>query len=170
MGPAHDEQVERSGVDPHRHAEREPSAGEVDLADLAQRPAHRDRRATPPLRVTLTVEEQQQCVAAELDQSPSVRVGDRQDRLEDRSDDLGDLLGALLAPACEPFGELREPRDIDEDDGPLDLSNQGIRRIGEVLKEDARHVRLQIAPGSGSEPHDLVVHAPLRLVGPSSTS
>ena len=65
-------------------------------------------------------EQEQERVAAELQEAAAGSVRDLEQRLEAGADRVGDLLGADLAVAGEPLGHLGEPGDVDEEERPVD--------------------------------------------------
>ena len=88
----------------------------------------------------ITLEPQEQGIAAELEQAASVLVGDEQDRLETLLDGLGDLLGALAALAGEALGELRESGDVHEYRSTVCGPARAGWVIDQMLLQDARYV------------------------------
>ena len=68
-------------------------------ADRPKRPPHLERRPRGPACVLLAVVEQQQRVAAELEEATTLRVGDAEERRERGVHHLGDLLGPGSAEA-----------------------------------------------------------------------
>src|SRR3954451_10458 len=144
MRPADMEEVVRPGVDADRHAELEVrAAGQLDPANIPKCTAHPHRRTACVGDVVTVLEQEQQRVAAELDQAAIVGVRDRQQIRETRLDRVGDLLGPLPADLRELLGELREPRDIDEDDGAVDRPPQVVRGRGEVTQKNPWDVRVK---------------------------
>jgi hypothetical protein len=127
-------------MDADRHAKPHLGAGKVDPADLAEGAAHPHGRPARHLDVVLAPEQQQQRVAAELDQAAAVRVRDRQQVGEARLDRLRDLLRPLLAVLGEALGQLGEPRDVDEHDRAVDRPATPVRPLGEVVQQQPRHV------------------------------
>ncbi len=95
-----------------------------------------------PRDVRLALEQQQERVAAELEQRAAVGVGDGEERLEAAADRVGELLGPLpAAPARELLGQLGEAGDVDEHAGPVDDADRAVRRVREVAEQHARQVR-----------------------------
>ena len=96
MGLTDEEEVERPAVDPDRHAEADLPGRRLDPADLSERATHRDSGAGRLAGMVLTGEEEQQRVAAELDQAAAVPVRDSEEPGEDGAEDVGDLFGPDL--------------------------------------------------------------------------
>jgi hypothetical protein len=134
------EERERAAVHALRHLQHDLGAGQRDAAHARELVAHRERRAARALEVALAGVPQQQRVAAELEQAPAGVVGDRQDRAERAADEVGDLLGALAALRRQLLGQLGEPRNVDEDRGPLGAPAARAVAGGEALLQDARDV------------------------------
>ena len=145
---------ERAAVHAHRHPQRGPRARRDDRARGAQRAAHPDGRAQRALGVRVALEEQQQRVAAELQQAAAVRVGDREQRGERGLDRLADPLRALRAEPGEPLGQLREAADVGEDQRARQHRDVRSGRLGQCPERDPRHVRLKRARGIRSARHD----------------
>ena len=140
VGPADVEEVIRARVHADRHPQLDVRAGHFDPADLTQRPPHPHRRAAGVRHVIVFLEQQQQRVAAELDEAAVVGVGDRQQVGEAGLDRVRDLLGALLPHLRELLGQLREAGDVDEDDGALRRPPRRFGILGEVAQQDPGHV------------------------------
>ena len=137
----HEEEVERTAVRAHRHAQLDLGARQVDLADGPQGGAHPHGGRAGPSSVSLAREEQQQRVAAELEQAATVRVGDGEQLGEAGLDRLGDLFGALLPLAGQLLGQFREAGDVDEHDAALERPRGLVRRMRELTHEDPGDVR-----------------------------
>ena len=137
----HQEEVERTAVRTHRHAQLDLGARQVDLADGPQRGAHPHGGRARPNRMSLAREEQQQRVAAELEQAATVRVGHGEQLGEAGLDRLGDLFGALFALAGQLLGQFREAGDVDEHDAALERPRGLVRRMRELAHEDPGDVR-----------------------------
>ena len=140
---AGEEQVQRAGVDADRHAQRRAGAGRGERAGGAQRAAHADRGAARALGVAVALEEQEQRVAAELQQAAAVRVGDLEQRGERAADRVADLLGALGADAGQPLGEPREARHVGEHQRARQRPHRGRRVVRELPDHRAREVGRQ---------------------------
>ena len=104
------EELDRPARDPDRHPQRDGAAGDPQPADPLDRPLHLPARARRTLGLLGAVEEEQQRVAAPLEQpgTPVVRLVEQ--RREDAVEGVAHQLGADLALAREPLGERREAR------------------------------------------------------------
>ena len=132
--------MELAGVNSLRHLQRDPRAWHFDATDIAQYPAHLQRRAAGTHHVALGGEPEQQCVAAELEQAATIIVGDLQDRFETAPDRIGDLFRSFAALAREPFRQLRESRDVDEHCAAVTRPEACLRIVDQMLLEDPRDV------------------------------
>ena len=118
---------ERAAVHSHRDAQHDaPSCGDHGTA-LLQRGAHPVGRSTRPLGMQVAVEEQEQCVAAELHQVAALGSGDAQQRVERVVQDDGELLGARPSELGELLGEPGEAGDVGEDHRAGRLPDHPIR-------------------------------------------
>ena len=93
--------------------------------------------------VPLALEEQQEGVAAELQQVAAVGVGDAEQRAERRADRLDELLGALAAAPREALGELREPGDVREQERGVERVDRRPGPSDEVAQHDVGDVGVQ---------------------------
>ena len=89
-------------------------------AERAQAAPHAEGGARGALDVAGPVEEQQQRVAAELQQAAVVAVGLGEQLGERGAEHVDELLGPLAAALGEALGELREARDVGEEQRPVD--------------------------------------------------
>ena len=96
-------------------------------ADPLDRPLQLPRRPGRARLVTRAVEEEQQRVAAPLEQAGSPVVGLVEQCPEHAVEGVAHQLGADLSAACQTLGERGEARDVDEREGSLNLS---IRDLG----------------------------------------
>ena len=94
--------------------------------------------------MTLLVEEEQQRVAAELEQPAAVRVRDVEERLERRVHHLGHLLGARLALPGELLRHRREAGDVDERERAFKLAVASLGSLAEPFDDDPRDERRQV--------------------------
>ena len=97
-----------------RHPQRDLRAGNAMRPTSRSARRIRTRRMTGARGMPFALEPQQQRIAAELEQAAAARVGGLEDRLEDCRDRVGDLFGTFPALLREPFGQRREPGDVDK--------------------------------------------------------
>ena len=135
--------MEDAGVDPHRHAERDVAGRAQHPSAFAQGSAHPVRGPAGARGVILALEQQQDGVAAPLDEAGTVPVGDLEQLGEDVVEQIVHLLRAHLALARETFRQLGEPRDIGECERAGDLANPGGVARAEPIDEQTRHVGSQ---------------------------
>ena len=109
---ADQEEMEQSAVDADRHSQRDPPRGGAGAPDAAQHRAHPVGGACRVRGMVGPAEEQEDRVAAPLDQVGAVRAGGVEQRGERPAQDVAHLLGADLSLAGEPFGERGESRDV----------------------------------------------------------
>ena len=162
-GPG-DEDVHGAAVDADGHPQLHGGARRLDPADLPESPAHPDRGAGCARWMVVTVEEEQQRVAAELQESAALRIGDLEQRREARPDGVGELLRALRSDLGEALGQPREARDVDVHHRPVDRAHGSTAGVAGGSREHARHV------GEEQARQGLPVHRvrrPLRLPGRS---
>ncbi len=108
-----------------------------------QRLPHPDRRRGRALRVVVAAEEQQDGVAAELEQVGVMRVGPADELAERGVDHARDLLGALAAALRERLGQIGEAGDVGEDERPLEALGALRRRVAQPVDGHPRHERPQ---------------------------
>ena len=65
-------------------------------------------------RVIWSLEEEEECVAPELQQLAPSQVTERDHRAEDPVEDLGELLRSDPPVGRQPLGEVGEPGDVGE--------------------------------------------------------
>ena len=118
LAPGEHEQV-RATVDPHRDAQDDTPAGRDHRPAGLQRGAHAVCGAAGPLGVIVALEEQEQRVAAELDEIATLAASDTQEGVESGVQDESELLGARPSELGEPFRQLGEARDVGEHEGAL---------------------------------------------------
>ena len=140
---AGDEERALAAVDADRHAQLDPDTALVEPARLAQGAAHAGRRTARALRMAVAVEQQQQRIAAELQQAATGLVRDGQEGREAAADRSGETLGALATLPREPLGQLREAADVDEDERAVEAPDRGVRRLVEMPQQESRNVRSQ---------------------------
>ena len=139
--------MEQPGVDTGRHAELHPRARDLEAARSPELLAHRDRGAAGPCFVTGPGEQQQERVAAELQEAPALGVRDREQLGEAAPDAVGEVLGTDLSALGQPLREIREARDVDERDGSLDLLIRPVDVVGDPVDDEPRAGRAR-----GSKP------------------
>ena len=139
--------MEGPAVDADVHPERHPAHRGLRPPDLAQRPAHPVRRTRGAGGVTVAGEEEQQCVAAELEQAAALRIGDVEQVGERVVHHLRHLLRAHLPLAREALGHRREAGEVDERERAVErLPARGRLRL-QPVDDEARHVRGEIGRG-----------------------
>ena len=139
-----EEEVERAAVNADVHAQRDLARRSVQLSDLAQRAPHVERRAGRASRVAVPREEQEERVAAELQETTASGVRDVEEARERRVHDVGDLLGTGLALRREPLRHRREARDVDKRHRSLEASMQGLGLAQRPFDHDPRHIGGQV--------------------------
>jgi hypothetical protein len=138
----HDEQGVVGAVHPDGHAQLNAAAARVDRSGLAQPPAHVDGAPARPFDVRVTLEQQQERIAAELEQGATVRVGDGEEPLEAGPDRVCEPLGPLSPTAARQLlGELGEARDVDEHARARHDAHGAVRRVREMVEQHARQIR-----------------------------
>ena len=143
------EEVERAGADPDRHPQHDRAAAQVQPADAIDGALHLPGRPGRPQRVVGAVEHEEQRVAAPLEQAGAPVVGLVEERREHAVERVAHELGADLALAGEALGQGREARDVDEDEGGLDLAME--LRSGPPAAS-RRRVAARTAAGTRSPP------------------
>src|SRR4029079_9101930 len=138
------EEVERVRVDADVHLQRHRPDRGLRPPELAQGLAHPVGRVAGSGRMVIAREEEQQGVAAELEQAAARGVGDVEQALEGAVHHLRHLLGAELALLREPLVQGREDRDVDEGQRALELPVSRLRRIAQPVDDDARNERRQV--------------------------
>ena len=143
VGAADQEEVEDTGVRADRHAQRHLAGGRGERADPAQLAAHPVGCGDGAVGVPVALEEEQQCVAAELDQAALVGVGLGEERPERVADHVRDLLGTDLALPRQALRHLCEPGHVDEHRRALELPSEDVGSRPRPVEHQAREVRLQ---------------------------
>ena len=105
---ADEEEVEDPAVDPHRHPQGDPLAQDGQAPDFSECPPHLDGGAAGTCLMGLTGEEEQQGVAAELEQPAPVGDGQVEKGDEAGPDGGGELLGPHLPVPGQTFGQFGE--------------------------------------------------------------
>ena len=133
------EQVDVATADPHRHRQVQ-SPDRRHSRRVAEGTAHRHCRAAARLGMIVAVEQQQQRVAAELEQLTSLLGGDLQHRSEDAAQRVDQFLGSDPATRGQAFGEGGEPRDVGEAERPVEHSPATLGFARHPLGGDRWHV------------------------------
>ena len=141
MRLADDEEVEGAAVDPNVHLQRHGACARLRAAELAERLTHPEGRRRRPARVLLPVEEEQERVAAELDQSTAEVVGHIEQTGESRVHHLRHLLRSNPAESRQPLRHLREAGDVDEGHRPVELPPERVGRFEQPFDRDAWDIR-----------------------------
>ena len=168
MDPADEEEVERPGVDADRDLQPHgPGRGRAP-PHAGERLLHAGGGRAGAPRVVLAAEQQQDGVAAELEQVGVLGVGARDQLAERRVDHAGDLLRALAAALRERLGQLGEPGDVGEDERALEALGALLRRVAQPVDRDARHERPQeihrrLEPCAGPVAHRRQAYRPLSV-------
>ena len=144
-----EEELEAAAVKSRVHLELDRPGRRSRPTDRAKRSPHLECRASGSACVLLAVVEQQQRVAAELEQAAALCVRDAEERGERRVHHLGDLLGARSAEAREALRHRGEARDVDECDGSLDLAPRCRGLVAEPLERQPRDERDEIGRRRG---------------------
>ena len=85
-------------------------------------------------------EQEQERVAAELQEAAALAVRDREQLGEAAPDGVGELLGADLPALGQPLRELREARDVDERHGSLDFLIRPVGVVGDPVDDEPGQV------------------------------
>ena len=148
MRPLGEEEVAGAGMDSGRHPQLDRADGALCRPHLLDRPLHVGSGAAGALGVALAGEQQQERVAAELEDVAPVPLGDADQVVEDRGDPLDELLGACLAVDGEALRERGEPRDVDRDERAVDdACSRAWWALFAETPDQARQIRLQGGAG-----------------------
>ena len=122
--PGHEE-VERPGRDPDRHPQDDRAAAHVEATDPGDLALHLPGGAARPAFVVWAVEQQEERVAAPLEEArpPVIRLVEQ--RREHAIERVAHQLGPDLALPRESLAEGGEPRDVDEHHGARDFPMAG---------------------------------------------
>ncbi len=134
---ADQEEMERTGVGTDRDLELQLADRRRDLARPSELAAHLDRGRRRLTGVVRSGEQQQQCVAAELQELPAPLCGDPEHPAEDPAQRLDQLLGADPAPRGEFLREGGEARDVGEHHRALDDPPASFRLVGDPVEDDS---------------------------------
>jgi hypothetical protein len=150
VGVPDEEEVEGAAVDADVHPERHVARRRARPPDLAQRPAHPVRRTRGADGVTVAGEEEQECVAAELEEAASLPVGDVEQVRERVVHHLRHLLRAHLPLAGEAFGHRGEAGEVDERERPVERLPAHLRLRLQPVRNEPRHVGAEVGRGRPS--------------------
>jgi len=131
-------------VNPDVHLERHRADRGLRLPELAKGGSHPERGIARPHLVLLAGEEQQERVAAELEEPAAEGVGDVEEPGEDEVHHLGDLLRAAFPSRGEALRHRREARDVDEDERSLELAPPGLGSLAQPIDDDPGDERRQV--------------------------
>ena len=170
VGGADEEEVERPRVGTDRHAEAHLLSEHAELATLSQGAAHPHCRPRGPGGMVVPVEEQQERIAAELEEATAVVVRHRQQLREGRADRCRQLLGTDVPLPGQTLGEFGETRDVDEDNAAVERPGER-RRVGpEPLRHQPREIGSEpLVRVRGQTHHHRVSHASPRHPSPRPT-
>ena len=146
MGAAHQEHVEEPAVDPHRHPQGHFVPEHREPTHHAQGAAHLEGGPARPGLVLLPGEQQQQCVATELQKAPTVGVSDVEEGGEALPDGGRQFFGPDLAVLGQGLRQLGEARDINEGDGPVDAQVPTSRGTRHPIDDQSRQIGRQELP------------------------
>src|SRR5688500_11035714 len=122
MRLAHEKELKASGVEAGMHFQLNRAGGRLRSSDRSQRRPHLECRTRCSCGVIVTLVEQQQSVAAELEEATALRIGNGEQGGEGRVHHLCDFLGTGSAEAGKPLGHCGESRDVDERERALYLA------------------------------------------------
>ncbi len=143
MASRHREQPEAARVHPLRNAQLHACAGRRDDR-LGDERSHRERAPARARRVRGAGVENQQRVAAELEDVAAFTPDDRDHAVEAVVQDFGELFGTFLPDACQPLRQFREAREVGREQRPFDLEETGRKRRRTAVDEQLRHVVPQL--------------------------
>jgi hypothetical protein len=150
MGVADEEELEAAGVEAGMHPQLDGSRRRARTPDRPQRPPHLERRPRRTLGVPVALVEEQERVAAELEQAAAERVGPVEERRERRVHHVRHFLGARAPAARELLRHRREARDVDEGESPVDLEPAPLRARPQPLDRQPRNERDELGRAVGS--------------------
>ncbi len=140
--PGHEE-VERAGRDPDRHPQDDGAAAHVEATDPGDLGLHLPGGAARPAFVVGTVEQEEERVAAPLEEAGPPVIGLVEQGREHAIERVAHQLGPDLALARESLAEGGEPRDVDEHHAARDFPMAGRGRVPQPVHREAWHVRTQ---------------------------
>ena len=136
-----EEELKASGVEAGVHFQLNRAGGRLRSSDRSQRRPHLECRTRRSRGVIVTLVEQQQGVAAELEQATALCIGHGEQGGEGRVHHLRDFLGAGSTEAGKPLGHCGESRDVDERERALDLAPLGLGMVAEPFERQPRDER-----------------------------
>ena len=146
---ADEEEMEAPAVDPRMHAQLHGPRRGARPSDRAENAPHAEARACGANRVAGAVVQEEQGVAAELEQAAAVGVRDVEEGRERRVHDVRDLFGARLAEVRELLRHRREAGDVDECDRRRRArTRQSVRLVAQPLERQAGDERDKIGEPS----------------------
>ena len=153
---ADEEQLEAARVHADGHLESHGAGGGREAAHAGERLLHADRGGRGALLVVDPAKEQQDGVAAELEEIGVLGVRRRDELGKRRVENEGDLLGTLPAAPGQLLGELREARDVGEHERALEGARLRPRLVAQPVGRDPRNERSQRVgrgPRTGGRAH-----------------
>ena len=137
----HEEELKASGVEAGVHLQLNRAGGRLRSSDRSQRPTHLECSTRCSRGVIVTLVEQQQGVAAKLEQATALGIGHGEQCGEGGVHHLCDFFRAGSAEAGKPLGHCGESRDVDEGERALDLAPQGLGMVAEPFERQPRDER-----------------------------
>ena len=126
------------------HAQLHCPRGGAWPSDRAENAPHAEAGSRSPNRVARAVVQEQQGVAAELEQPAPVGVRDVEEGRERRVHDVRDFFRARLAEVRELLRHRREPGDVDECDRRVELARQAVGLVAQPLERQPRDERNKV--------------------------
>ena len=131
---ADEEEVEAAAVHARMHAQLHGAGRRAGPPDLAEDAPHAEARPGGARRMLGPVVEQEQGVAAELQEPAALGVRDVEQRRERRVHDVVHFLRAGLAEVRQLLRHRREPGDVDERDRRVELVREPVGLVAEPLE------------------------------------
>jgi hypothetical protein len=142
VSPPCEVEMQPTGGDARGQGQRHGRPAHTPPTDRAHGLLHRHRRAARPFAMAITLEEDEHCIAPELEDVASELLRVTQDVSEDGVDRVGELLGADPATPGEPLAQLGETRDIGEQQRRVQLTPAQVRLGCEPPRMNGRQVGL----------------------------
>jgi hypothetical protein len=140
---AREEEVEKTAVHAGVHAQRRRARARLRTRDLPQRDPHPVQRPRRVRLVVLAVEEEQERVAAELEDSATVLVGHLEEARQRGVHDPRQLLGTRPAEPGQALRELREAGDVHERRRALHREHALVGPTARPFNDQSREIRRQ---------------------------